>query len=207
MKLSSAALLLAFISSPAAASPVKSRQATNPSFFTITAARSGSAIHQQSVHASSRAFWIGKPTETYCPPQVDAEAACPPGTETVLAAGDTAASLDVSVPGGQQIYVESTGALGFTQAHSAEYPPGSILQGFTLTPGSPSRSLSFSGLGATGFLACPANASGAGPYKVFANVRGLKDGNTPGGSVQACIGFDALAVEYADERGAAWQYI
>lgn len=93
MKLSSAALLLAFVSSPAAASPVKSRQATNPSFFTITAARSGSAIHQQSVHASNRAFWIGKPTETYCPPQVDAEAACPPGTETVLAFGDTAASL------------------------------------------------------------------------------------------------------------------
>ncbi|MCJ1426358.1 hypothetical protein MMC29_004261 [Sticta canariensis] len=207
MKPSSAALLLASISSLASASPVKSRQATDSSFFTITAARSGSPIHQQSVHASGRAFWIGKPTETYCPPQVDAEAACPPGTETVLALGESAASLDVAVPGGQQIYVEPTGALGFTQAHSVNYPPGSTFEGFTLTPGSPFGSLGFSGLGATGFLACPADGSGAGPYKVFADVEGLKDGNTPGGSVQACIGFDALAVEYTGSGSAAWQYV
>lgn len=93
MKSSTAALLLASISSLASGSPVKSRQATNPAFFTITAAHSGSPIHQQSVHASGRAFWIGKPTETYCPPQVDAEAACPPGTETVLALGENSASL------------------------------------------------------------------------------------------------------------------
>lgn len=93
MKSSSAALLLASISSLASASPLKSRQDTNPSFFTITAAHSGSPIHLQSVHASSQSFWIGKPAETYCPPRVDAEAACPPGTETVLGLGENTASL------------------------------------------------------------------------------------------------------------------
>lgn len=98
MKPSSAAILLASISSLASASPVKSRQATDPSFFTITAAHSGSPIHLQSVHASNRAFWIGKPTATYCPPQVDAEAACPPGTETVLGLGGITASLVRDIP-------------------------------------------------------------------------------------------------------------
>lgn len=224
MKLFTSTLLLASISSLASASFVKSRQATSPSFFTIIAARSGSPIHQQSIHASSRAFWIGKRTETYCSPQVDAEAACPPGTETVLALSENSASLvsnpspsqnqdanpsthfpllqDVSVPGGQQIYVQRTGALGFTQAHSAETPSESTFQGFTLTPGSPFASLGLS----TGFLACPADASGAGPYQIFAAVKGLKDEDTPGGSVRDCIAFDALAVEYTGEGSGAWQY-
>lgn len=113
---------------------------------------------------------------------------------------------DVRVPGGQQIYVEPTGALGFTQAHSDDYPSGSIFEGFALYLGSSFGSLGCSGLGATGFLACPADASGTGQYKVFADVKGLKDKDTPGGSVRDCIGFDALAVEYTVEGSAVWQY-
>jgi hypothetical protein len=36
----------------------------------------------------------------------------------------------VEVPGGQQIFVNLNGALGFTQAHSAYVPPGAYIGGF-----------------------------------------------------------------------------
>ena len=116
---------------------------------------------------------------------------------------------DVSVPGGQLVYVTPTGELGFTQAHSASIPPGSALDGFTLssTPvNSQLASLSFSNLGATGFLACPAGPNNTAPFKVFADVSALKDADVPGGSVSACIGFDALVGEYTESGSAAWQY-
>jgi hypothetical protein len=38
--------------------------------------------------------------------------------------------IQVEVPGGQQIYVDVSGALGFTQAHSAEVPTGAFIGGF-----------------------------------------------------------------------------
>jgi hypothetical protein len=34
------------------------------------------------------------------------------------------------VPGGQQIYVATNGALGFTEAHSSLVPPGAYIGGF-----------------------------------------------------------------------------
>lgn len=36
----------------------------------------------------------------------------------------------VEVPGGQQTYVASSGAVSYTQAHSAYTPPGAIIGGF-----------------------------------------------------------------------------
>lgn len=93
MKSSTAALLLASIGSLTSASPVKSRQTTEPSAFTIVAARSESPIHLQTVQASGQAFWIGKETTTYCPPEVDAEGNCPPGTHTVFEGGESTLSL------------------------------------------------------------------------------------------------------------------
>lgn len=116
---------------------------------------------------------------------------------------------DDTVPGGQRVYVTPTGELGFTQAHSASIPPGSVQDGFTLssTPvNGQLASLGFSELGATGFLACPAGPDGTAPFQVFADVSALKDADVPGGRVSACIGFDALAVEYTGSGSAAWQY-
>lgn len=117
---------------------------------------------------------------------------------------------DVSVPGGQRVYVAPTGELGFTQAHSASISPGSAQDGFTLssTPvNGQLASLGFSKLGATGFLACPAGPNGTAPFKIFADVSALKDADVPGGSISACIGFDALVGEYTESGSAAWQYI
>lgn len=116
---------------------------------------------------------------------------------------------DTEVPGGQEIYVAPNGALGFTQAHSASYPPGSALQTFNATIGTINGVLgqfTFEGLGATGFLACPVNANGTGPYQVFADVKGLSDKDVPGGCKDECLGFDALTAPY-NGTAAAWQYV
>jgi len=57
--------------------------------FTLIAARSGSPIHLQSINANNESFWIGKPTLSYCIPQV---ASCPPGTATAFTVGNDGSS-------------------------------------------------------------------------------------------------------------------
>lgn len=121
MKSSTAAFLLASICALTSASPVKSRQTTESSAFTIVAARSGSPIHLQTVQASGQAFWIGKETTTYCPPQVDAEGNCPPGTQTVLAGGDSTISLVSKIPSS---YRFSSPAFSFVLSFSSSRFPG-----------------------------------------------------------------------------------
>lgn len=233
MKVPTATICLAGLTGLGVASPLSPRQETRAR-FSIIAAHSASPVHLQSVVANGQGFWIGKETATYCPPQVSP---CPPGEVTVLDYFDGSISLvcrysirllllvtspikhpselliflaqDVSVPGGQRVYVTPTGELGFTQAHSASIPPGSAQDGFTLssTPvNGQLASLGFSKLGATGFLACPAGPNGTAPYKVFTDVSALTDADVPDGNVSACIGFDALVGEYTENGSAAWQY-
>jgi hypothetical protein len=43
-------------------------------------------------------------------------------------------SQDVEVPGGQQMFVLSSGEVGYTVAHSAVIPDGGVTSGFILTP-------------------------------------------------------------------------
>jgi len=104
--------------------------------------------------------------------------------------------LDVEVPGGQLVYVQPNGALGFTQAHSASIPTGSVTMTFTLVQGTSFGTFGFSGLGANGFVACPTN--GTFPYQIYANVAG--------GNFNDCLGFDALTSNYT-QGAAAWQYV
>ncbi|KAE8445070.1 hypothetical protein EG329_013785 [Mollisiaceae sp. DMI_Dod_QoI] len=93
--------------------------------FTLTASLPGNPFDGQPVNAAGEAFSLGGSPATYCPTSVGS--ACPNATGTVFA-GMTA--LWVEVPGGQQIYVQTNGALGFTQAHSASIPPGAYIGGF-----------------------------------------------------------------------------
>ncbi|KAL8685469.1 MAG: hypothetical protein Q9218_007740 [Villophora microphyllina] len=190
----------------ALSNPITPRQTYVPPItFGAIAARSTSPIHLQSINANGQAFWVGKNTTTYCPLTNQTE--CPPGTETVFAVGSGGASLDIEVPGGQRIYVSSTGALGFTQAHSGLIPDGAALQTFNATMGpenGPLGHFTFEGLGATGFIACPVS-KGKGPYQVFADVKGLKDGDVPSKCKEDCLGFDALTAPFGQEAS-AWQY-
>lgn len=173
--------------------------------FTIIAARSGSPIHLQSINANNGDFWIGKPTLSYCIPEVPA-GDCPPGTATALLVGDGRASMDADVPGGQDVYISATnGALKFTEAHTEGGENGTTT-GFSYTNSTDGGlgEFSFTGLNATGFVACP-SLNGTAPWQIFAALPNLGNKDVPGGNVSACLGFDALGDTY--ENGtAAYQY-
>ncbi|PGG98431.1 hypothetical protein AJ79_08871 [Helicocarpus griseus UAMH5409] len=171
--------------------------------FTVMAARSASPIHYSPMQATGRHFMLGGEPSTYCPqPPVEE---CPPGKITVVAGAGPTSSLNVMVPGGQQIYVEPTGALGFTQAHSAQIPEGSLTTGFKFTPGDQFGHWTFEGFGADGFMGCPPQNPDESPlYQVFANI---KNATVPTGNVDDCLPFSALAPPYTGPNPAAWQYI
>ncbi|KAH3014434.1 hypothetical protein KXW60_008300 [Aspergillus fumigatus] len=170
--------------------------------FQVMALRSASPIHFLGMTASRNSFWLGGETATYCPDVVKQQGACPEGTQTVLYTN----ALDVMVPGGQQIYVDPSGAVKFTTAHSASMPPGSTVEGFSYTSGDPLGHWNFSGQGATGFMACPTQGDAPVPYQVFAAI---SSATVPTGNVADCLGFDAAAIAWTPSQGqtaAAWQY-
>lgn len=80
--LSSILLPLLAIASPAYAAPKP-----HPPFG-VMSARSGSPIHLLPMTARDERFWLGGKTTSYCPSNVGTS--CPPGKETVFAAGGTA---------------------------------------------------------------------------------------------------------------------
>lgn len=104
-----------------------------------------------------------------------------------------------TVPGGQIVYVETNGAIGFSQAHSSSIPEGSYVSGFTYTPsdtaGVPGRFNFNGGPGSKGWTACP---QADGTYKIFARLEGLV-------FLPECNAFEPFANAYAGAR--AWQYI
>jgi len=168
-----------------------------PSTFTVISARSGSPIHLLPLNAAGEKFYLGGQPATYCPTEVNP---CPPGDVTALIRGY---SLDTEVPGGQQIYVAPSGALSFTQAHSISIPTGSAIGPFSVSPGASFATYSTTAFGATGFMACPNQATNPSQWQVFA---ALQNATVPTGKVSDCLGFDALATNYTGPV-AAWQYI
>ncbi|KAJ5280599.1 hypothetical protein N7478_005971 [Penicillium angulare] len=180
----------------AAPAPAPTAPASNPPNFGVMAIHSGSPIHYAQMNAAGQKFWLGGSTSSYCP-SVDG-IVCPSGNQTVFAAGGNA--MDVEVPGGQQVYVDPTGALSFTQAHSASIPAGSAVGGLFYEPGNPWSHYSFKGWGAQGFMACPTEDN---RYQVFA---AMQNATVPSGNVADCIGFSAMALTYKGDVP-AWQYI
>ncbi|KAF2088676.1 hypothetical protein K490DRAFT_73039 [Saccharata proteae CBS 121410] len=172
-----------------AATVLAALPAVMASSFTGLSVRSGSPIQYGSINANGGAFYIGKPTQSYCPESVGD--ACPDGTYTVFSGGDDTLSMDVEVPGGQQVYIAPSGALTFTAPHSASMPEGSISNGFTLSEGTSFGYLSWT----NGFVACP-SANGSAPYQVFGAIPSL--------NTSSCLGFDFLA---SNATGVgAWEY-
>ena len=102
------------------------------------------------------------------------------------------------------MYIRPNGALGYTQAHSSSIPTGSLVAGFTYTPGTNFGTFGINLPGAAGLLACPTGKNFSGPYQVFANIKNLRDKDVPGGKINKCLGFNALAGAY--EGVGAWQY-
>ncbi|KAI9782845.1 MAG: hypothetical protein M1839_004596 [Geoglossum umbratile] len=142
-------------------------------------------LQGKDIEAAGRTFWIGQNGPmTYCPTTVSN---CPPGNKTVLVG---LAGMNVEVPGGQRVYVESDGRMGFTQAHSASSPLGSFFDGFGYC--AKTHSLMFR---EKGWLACPYVAK----YEIYAEA--LWTGN-----YGDCKPLGGLYTKEYIGLG-AWQYI
>ncbi|KAJ6113396.1 hypothetical protein N7523_006713 [Penicillium sp. IBT 18751x] len=213
--------VLSFASLAAALPSSRTTKSSNAP-FSVTAARSGSEIHFLPLTASGGHFWLGGKSQTYCPSSVGAS--CGKQDDTIIYGGN---ALDVVVPGGQQIYVDASGALSFTVPHSGYIPAGSSTGPFKYTPGASFGTWTYSGQGASGFMACPVpqapSSSSATPsatatpssvarrsaqpskWQVYA---ALQNATVPSGQVSDCLGFDALATGLnitSDQL--AWEYI
>ncbi|KAF2835245.1 hypothetical protein M501DRAFT_999278 [Patellaria atrata CBS 101060] len=157
--------------------------------FTVQALNPNAPFHGWPIEACGRHFVITQHGPcTYCPENVPRDV-CPPGNETLLYAGS---GLSVYVPGGQQYYIEPNGALGFTQAHSASYPTGSLWGVSAYQEGA------FIYLPSDGWIACP-DGNDASSWQVFAKLPGLVFAST-------CRGFNAVVHGRPSGSFGAWQY-
>jgi hypothetical protein len=189
-----------------------------PTPFGAIATHSGMpSVHLQSINAANGSFWIGMPTSSFCPTNIPPED-CPPGTTTAFVGGNPTLNLDVVVPGGQEgkpqlaphdgthswlvppVFVQSSGQLGFTQAHAPVIPDGATLTGFSWTQFDNDGGLgelSFSGFGATTFTACP--RGDPAPYLIFARV--------PLQNFESCTDIGIVTGPFSSDEAAAWQYV
>ncbi|KIW10198.1 hypothetical protein PV08_11159 [Exophiala spinifera] len=166
--------------------------------ITVVAVRGESPVDYLRMNAAGLRFWLGIETLTYCPVEVDQVGGCPPGNETVF----SLCSMAVVVAGGQQIYVTRNGEIGYTEAHSAFRPAGSVLCPFRYQKNAqaPFGRLTIDAFGSDGFMACPTEESGI--WQVFAN---MANATVPRGNVSQCLGVDAIAID-SSQLFAAWQY-
>ncbi|KAI3340904.1 hypothetical protein F4824DRAFT_449926 [Ustulina deusta] len=131
--------VLTLISCPVAvlaASISRGVQAVPAGPFTAGAWRTNDEVFfvGNAINASGGKFYINRNTSTYCPDGVSGlDCSLYSGSQTIFAIGNgtTTMSLDVTVPGGQQIYIAPDGSLSYTQAHSAYIPAGSTITGFS----------------------------------------------------------------------------
>ncbi|KIV84722.1 hypothetical protein PV11_00488 [Exophiala sideris] len=177
--------------------------ATFPAVYGLIVGEDIQPFHFESINANANKFWINlPPTATSCPyTGTDQASFCPPGNETAFIGSG---SLAASVPGGQQIYVDTTGALMYTTAHTHVIPSGAVSYPFTYTlpGGAQYGSVSTRAFGADGFMACPTHGSIA--YQVFAS---FAEAQVPLGNVNDCVPLAPLSIPYTAGNYAAWQYI
>ena len=117
---------------------------------------------------------------------------CPAGNFSALTITDCL-FLDVGLLGGQQVFVDKNGALGFTQVHEHTIPDSASTAGFTVMP--PSELNTPGRLnGPVTFYACPASATGQS--EIFVGITGV--------DTTACSDI-AIGTDTSDGVG-AWQY-
>ncbi|GKZ80344.1 hypothetical protein AnigIFM56816_004563 [Aspergillus niger] len=156
--------------------------------FTVMSVRSGTFIQNLPLTAAGTNFYLGGTTSTACPEDV----------------ADNYLSSEYI----QEIYVDPTGALKFVEAHTTYMDPGASTSTFCYTPGTSFGQWTYTGLGATGFMACPLDEDeevNGGGYQVFA---AMANATVPSGNVSDCLEFEALAYPWVSDgsSAAAWQY-
>ncbi|KAJ5321408.1 hypothetical protein N7476_004410 [Penicillium atrosanguineum] len=181
--------VLSFASLAAALPGSRTTKSSNAPFG-VTAAHSGSDIHFLPLTASGGHFWLGGKSQTYCPSSVGAS--CGKQDDAIIYGGN---ALDVIVPGGQQIYVDGSGALSFTGASGFMACP---------VPQAPSSSSATPSATATPLTAGRRSAQPS-QWQVYA---ALQNATVPSGQVSDCLGFDALAMGLnVTSDQLAWEYI
>jgi len=156
------------------------------------------------VNAGGSLLYIGGVTKSYCPEGFIGPAKCPPGNITVLRVseyGSSRAGMDVTVPGGQAIYLDPFWSVAYERAHSAYVPPGSIKTGFAAYQGGGFVNLNGNG---AGWVACPPEASAEGDDNVWGLV-GKNDTNAEG--LKDCTSVNLKVHELPRGQPTnAWQY-
>ncbi|RAH56716.1 hypothetical protein BO85DRAFT_520836 [Aspergillus piperis CBS 112811] len=195
--------LATFIALLTLLTPVLSATNCSTGAFTVISIRSGSFIQNLPLTAADTNFYLGGTTSTACPEDVAEYDACPPGDETVIDYSNYLSSGYV-----QEIYVDPTGALKFVEAHTSYMDPGASTSTFCYTPGTSYGKWTYTGFGATGFMACPLDEDeevNGGAWQVFA---AMKNATVPSGNVSDCLQFEALAYPWVSNGSsiAAWQY-
>ncbi|GLB07061.1 hypothetical protein AtubIFM57258_002382 [Aspergillus tubingensis] len=195
--------LATFISLLALLTPALSATNCSTGAFTVMSIRSGTFIQNLPLTAADTNFYLGGTTSTACPEDVAEYDACPPGDETVIDYSNYLSSGYV-----QEIYVDPTGALKFVEAHTTYMDPGASTSTFCYTPGTSYGQWTYTGLGASGFMACPLDEDeevNGGAWQVFA---AMKNATVPSGNVSDCLQFEALAYPWLSNGSsiAAWQY-
>jgi hypothetical protein len=102
--------------------------------------------------------------------------------------------MSVVVPGGQQVYVQTDGQVGYTIAHSASIPQGALTSPFEYTPPKDGEALGSLTFNEKSFSACPAGDEGV--YQIYANIDGFTRTD--------CIGILLGTSEF--DGTAAWEY-
>lgn len=165
--------------------------------FTLTASNpTNTAVDGLAVGACSLLWGLGTKTCSYCP---DTGVECPVGDTTVITAPDTTAggsepAMDVIVPGGQVVYLEANGAVGYTQAHSASIPANAT-QGGLVAYGGGGGFVNLNS-GGYGWVACVSE----GGYALFALDEQNKD------SLASCVPVNLKVNVQPEGTVGAWQY-
>ncbi|KAI1484434.1 hypothetical protein F5X96DRAFT_683605 [Biscogniauxia mediterranea] len=175
---------LAFASYPAPAGPWTSEARHYPS-------NDGTVI-DGAIQASGGKFWVGKDASTYCPSDVpDLDCSGYNGTDTVFIGGNNTLSLNVAVPGGQQVYIATDGALSYSVPHAAP-PEGAVTTGFWREGSEGFMGAVFFGHNDTSAFVCPTGEENV--YQVFL-----------GSGIANCS--SVLLFTYTYSGGNTWEYL
>jgi hypothetical protein len=174
-------------------------------------------VNLREVNASGQRFYLNKATTTFCPkgmPKVGCSQSrfplklfCPllflifmfsDGNATVFASnGSGTLFLYAAVPGGQQVYVASGGALGYTVAHSGNVPQDSQRATFNYTPQENMNGVGTLTFDKQDFAACL--TGNEGEYQVYAWIPKVN-----GNLRTNCTSIRIRTVRYTE--AAAWSY-
>ncbi|ORY75793.1 hypothetical protein BCR37DRAFT_383951 [Protomyces lactucae-debilis] len=166
-----ASSILAFASAAPVAqndAPAASSAPAAVNTYNLISTRSGDInVHLRPLYAKGSAIRIGGTAPTSQTPNVPQLAGFPSTSTTSFIVANDRASLAVSVPGGQQVYVNSDGRLSYTVPHSGNTGTGSTVTGFSVSPMATGPNVDLLFNGQESFLACPV-ADAAGEYEIFA---------------------------------------